>query len=70
MEGENTQHTHTHTKKGLINTHHHLYQNLTRAIATGPGKKLFDWLEMLLPIWQHIDAEAVYVSAKLGKKKT
>lgn len=51
---------------GLINGHHHLYQTLTRAIGTGGGLVLFDWLKMLYPIWGRMDPEAVYVSAKIG----
>ena len=51
---------------GLINGHHHLYQTLTRAIGTGGGLILFDWLKMLYPIWGRMDPEAVYVSAKIG----
>jgi cytosine/adenosine deaminase-related metal-dependent hydrolase len=51
---------------GLVNCHHHLYQTLTRSIGTAEGKSLFDWLTMLYPIWGQIDAEAVYLSARLG----
>ncbi len=51
---------------GLVNCHHHLYQTLTRTIGTGEGKSLFDWLRLLYPIWAQMDADAVYVSAKLG----
>jgi cytosine/adenosine deaminase-related metal-dependent hydrolase len=51
---------------GLVNCHHHLYQTLTRSIGTGEGKSLFDWLTTLYPIWGQMDAEAVYVSARLG----
>ena len=51
---------------GLINCHHHLYQTLTRSIGTAQGKSLFDWLQTLYPIWGEMDAEAVYISAKLG----
>jgi cytosine/adenosine deaminase-related metal-dependent hydrolase len=51
---------------GLVNCHHHLYQTLTRSIGTGEGKSLFDWLRTLYPIWGQMDAEAVYVSARLG----
>ena len=51
---------------GLVNCHHHLFQTLTRTIATGEGKSLFDWLTTLYPIWAELDADAVYVSAKLG----
>jgi len=51
---------------GLVNCHHHLYQTLTRSIGTAQGLSLFDWLETLYPIWGQMDAEAVYISAKLG----
>ena len=51
---------------GLVNCHHHLYQTLTRSIGTAEGKSLFDWLQTLYPIWGQMDAEAVYISAKLG----
>ncbi len=51
---------------GLINTHHHLYQTLTRTIGTSEGKILFDWLKFLYPIWAEMDSEAVYISAKVG----
>lgn len=49
---------------GLVNTHHHLYQTLTRAIA--PNSSLFPWLKTLYPIWARMDAEAVYTSALVG----
>jgi len=51
---------------GLINCHHHLYQTLTRTIGTAGGLSLFDWLKTLYPIWGQMDAESVYVSAKLA----
>jgi cytosine/adenosine deaminase-related metal-dependent hydrolase len=51
---------------GLVNCHHHLFQTLTRSIGTSEGRSLFDWLQTLYPIWGEMDAEAVYVSAKLG----
>ena len=51
---------------GLVNCHHHLYQTLTRSVGTAQGLSLFDWLETLYPIWGQMDAEAVYISAKLG----
>ena len=51
---------------GLVNCHHHLYQTLTRSIGTADGKSLFDWLKTLYPIWGQMDAESVYVSARLG----
>ncbi len=49
---------------GLVNTHHHLYQTLTRALA--PNEGLFNWLKTLYPIWARMDSEAVYVSALVG----
>ncbi len=49
---------------GLVNTHHHLYQTLTRALA--PNRGLFDWLKILYPIWARLDGEAIYVSALVG----
>ena len=51
---------------GLVNCHHHLFQTLTRSIGTAAGKSLFDWLQSLYPVWAGLDAEAVYISAKLG----
>ena len=51
---------------GLVNCHHHLYQTLTRAIGTGPGLVLFDWLKSLYPVWAEMDAEAVEVSTRIG----
>ena len=49
---------------GLVNTHHHLYQTLTRCIAQ--DSVLFDWLATLYPIWARLTPEAVHVSAKVG----
>ena len=49
---------------GLVNTHHHLYQTLTRCIAV--DSVLFNWLKTLYPIWARLDGEAVYVSALTG----
>lgn len=51
---------------GLINTHHHLYQNLTRAYPPMTDTPLFGWLQSLYPLWRAIDTEAVYVSAWVG----
>ncbi len=51
---------------GLINTHHHLYQNLTRAFPPMTDKPLFGWLQSLYPLWRAIDTESVYVSAWVG----
>jgi 8-oxoguanine deaminase len=49
---------------GLINTHHHLWQNLTRARAQ--DENLFGWLQALYPVWARIDAEAEYAAARCG----
>jgi cytosine/adenosine deaminase-related metal-dependent hydrolase len=49
---------------GLVNTHHHLYQTLTRAHATEAD--LFTWLRALYPLWAGIDAEAEYAAARTG----
>jgi len=51
---------------GLVNGHHHLFQSLTRAIGTGAGLGLFDWLKRLYPLWSTLDPEAIHVSAKLA----
>jgi len=51
---------------GLINTHHHLYQTLTRAYAPAADAELFDWLRTLYPIWARLDEETVYVAALAG----
>ena len=51
---------------GLVNTHHHLYQTLTRALPAVQDAELFDWLTRLYRVWGELTAEAVYVSAKVG----
>jgi cytosine/adenosine deaminase-related metal-dependent hydrolase len=51
---------------GLINTHHHIYQNLTRSFAPAVRSGLFGWLRALYPHWARIDEEAVYLSAYVG----
>ncbi|MCD6321293.1 8-oxoguanine deaminase [Candidatus Bipolaricaulota bacterium] len=47
---------------GMVNTHHHMYQTLFRAVPGAADKKLFDWLVFLYERWRGIDEEAVYVS--------
>lgn len=49
---------------GLVNTHHHLYQTLTRARAQEAD--LFSWLRELYPVWARLDAEAEYAAARTG----
>ncbi len=52
---------------GLINTHHHLYQNLTRAYPPMTGEPLFGWLQSLYPLWTAaLDEEAEYHAAWVG----
>jgi cytosine/adenosine deaminase-related metal-dependent hydrolase len=51
---------------GLINTHHHLYQNLTRSFRPAVNGSLFEWLTTLYPRWALLDEEAAYVSAWVG----
>jgi len=49
---------------GLVNTHHHLWQNLTRARAQ--DENLFGWLQALYPVWAAIDEESEYAAARAG----
>src|SRR5450631_3177958 len=51
---------------GLVNTHHHLYQTLTRPYAPAADAKLFDWLLTLYPIWARLDEECAEVAALAG----
>ena len=51
---------------GLVNTHHHLYQNLTRANPLMTDKPLFGWLQSLYPLWSTLDTEGAYLSAWVG----
>src|SRR5262249_43580649 len=49
---------------GLVNVHHHIYQNLTR--TRGQEANLLGWLQVLLPVWAGLDAEAEYAAARAG----
>lgn len=51
---------------GLVNTHHHLYQTLTRAVPAAQDADLFDWLRTLYPIWGRLTPDDVRVSTQLG----
>ena len=52
---------------GLVNTHHHMFQNLTRAYRPMTAAPLFGWLQSLYPLWtSSIDEEAVYLAAWVG----
>ena len=49
---------------GLVNTHHHFFQSLTRAVPAAQNCELFDWLKTLYPIWSRIDPEMIHVSTQ------
>ncbi len=51
---------------GLINTHHHFYQTLTRAFGPALNKELFDWLKALYPVWAKLTPEMISVSTELA----
>ncbi len=51
---------------GLVNTHHHLYQTLTRAVPAAQDALLFGWLSTLYPIWARFGPEEMRVSAMVG----
>ena len=49
---------------GLVNTHHHFYQTLTRAVPAAQDANLFNWLKTLYPIWARMTPEDIYISTK------
>jgi cytosine/adenosine deaminase-related metal-dependent hydrolase len=49
---------------GLINTHHHFYQTLTRAVPKAQNANLFNWLKTLYPIWARLTPEDIRISTK------
>ena len=51
---------------GLINTHHHFYQTLTRAFPDALNKELFPWLKSLYPVWAGLTEELIHVSTRLA----
>lgn len=51
---------------GLVNTHHHLYQSLTRALPGAINTSLFGWLKRLYPIWARYRPEDVFAATQLG----
>ncbi|WP_300032201.1 8-oxoguanine deaminase [uncultured Roseobacter sp.] len=51
---------------GLVNTHHHLYQSLTRAVPGGQDALLFGWLQTLYPIWSRFNPDHFHTSAQVG----
>ncbi|GBQ51453.1 amidohydrolase family protein [Komagataeibacter europaeus] len=48
---------------GLVNAHHHMYQNLTRSYAPATRMRLFPWLQTLYPLWTGLDADSVFTSS-------
>ena len=51
---------------GLVNSHHHLFQTLTRNIPAVQNEKLFNWLATLYEIWKNLDENAIYYSTQIG----
>src|SRR3990172_11601826 len=51
---------------GLVNTHHHLYQTLTRAVPAAQDANLFNWLKTLYPLWANLTPEAIRISTLVG----
>jgi 8-oxoguanine deaminase len=51
---------------GLVNTHHHFYQTLTRAVPAAQNANLFTWLKTLYPIWANLTPEALQVSTQIA----
>lgn len=51
---------------GLVNTHHHFYQTLTRAHPAAIDKELFGWLQALYPIWSRLDPDSFRVAVRLA----
>lgn len=51
---------------GLVNTHHHLYQTMTRAVPAAQNASLFGWLQTLYPIWAKMQADDFVISAQVG----
>lgn len=49
---------------GMVNTHHHFYQTLTRAVPAAQNANLFNWLKTLYPIWARMRPEDIYISTK------
>jgi 8-oxoguanine deaminase len=51
---------------GLVNTHHHFFQNLTRVVPAAQNSDLFGWLKALYPLWSHLTATGITLSAQLA----
>ena len=51
---------------GMVNTHHHMYQSLTRAIVSVQNAELFGWLQGLYPIWGGLTPDMIYTSTQVA----
>ena len=51
---------------GMVNTHHHLFQNLTRVLPAAQNATLFNWLKTLYPIWSRLGPDAISAAVSLG----
>lgn len=51
---------------GLVNTHHHFYQTLTRNLPAGQNAELFDWLVTHYPIWARLDPESLFAASQVA----
>ena len=51
---------------GLVNTHHHFFQTLTRAVPAAQNQELFSWLNTLYPIWSNLTAEMLAIAAQMA----
>jgi cytosine/adenosine deaminase-related metal-dependent hydrolase len=51
---------------GLVNTHHHMYQSLTRAVRPAQDSELFGWLQALYPLWARLTPEMLHTSTQLA----
>ncbi|MEI6291650.1 MAG: 8-oxoguanine deaminase, partial [Chloroflexota bacterium] len=49
---------------GLVNTHHHFYQTLTRAVPAAQNANLFNWLKTLYPIWARMTPDDIFTSTQ------
>ncbi len=51
---------------GLVNTHHHMFQSLTRAVPSAQNAELFGWLRTLYPMWARLTPEMIHVSTQVA----
>ena len=58
--------SHSIVTPGLINTHDHLFQSLTKAVPDAQNVSLFEWLKCLYPIWGKMNSDQIFVSTQLG----